>query len=84
MEVDEGGVQMRLHDHVLAKKSRRGRKIGISMISKIQNQIANQPVQLVLDRPETISPDSERLVIVEAKCYDKLGHHDPRARISIR
>ena len=84
MEVDEGGVQMRLHDQVIAKKSRRGRKIGISMISKIQNQIANQPVQLVLDRPESISPDSERLVIVEATCYDKLGHPDPRTRVSIR
>ena len=83
-EVDEGKVELRLSDLVMAKMSRRGRKIGVSMISRTDVAPPREPITFVLDRPSSISPGTERLILVKSTCYDRLGHHDERAEVHIR
>ena len=83
-EVDEGEVELRPNEQVMAKMSRRGRKVGVSLISRADIPLPTKPLSLVLDRPSSISPDAERLILVKSICYDRLGHRDARSDARIR
>ena len=83
-EVDEGKVELRPHDQIMAKMSRRGRKIGVSLIARADVALPSDPLSLVLDQPASISPDVERVILVKSKCYDRLGHPDERAEASVK
>ena len=83
-EVDEGKVELRPNDQIMAKMSRRGRKVGVSLIARADVALPEEALSLVLDRPASISPDAERLILIKSRCYDRLGHPDERAEARIQ
>jgi hypothetical protein len=81
IEIDKGKAEMRTAAGVRAKNARRGRRIAYSFIGTEDLDLPNRPVSFALE-PSTL-PRTERVALIKATCYDRLGHALTSAEVSL-